>query len=479
VGISFILKIKRQQSALGIMKAVSAWSVPCLLVPKAGLLCGVLALLVTAGCRSPSVVIDKEVSKLDESWVKRTTAFPHREIRTLNWPEALEWMELNNLALMRANEERDRARRGIGQVYKKLLPYVQLQVGVNKRISELDSLSFDDLRWDLNAYAVLSGLLTLDRDVYAAELSYIRSNLVRELVWREKTVELHRHFIASRQLQLARQRLLESERILNEFPAPRRSIQSVPATVDFVSEQVRARQAKLNGELSDLLGLTVVQVELTDESLPVVDYAKTPLEPGEVTRVGVLRRKLLAIELVGAQARVRGAKLQYWPDISAFLTSGPLWTTSGGQTVWWSSEDLRFSVNAFVPIDLNGAIRDRVREAKTDMEFLKRAIELKESALVSEFADKRRALAQAEREVLEQERKRTLLMQLISIEGAENLGERLRQWTEIEIQRESAVDQRSQLNAFFLFFDEAFWTGPTAPAALVKSVKTEAVIPGP
>ncbi len=448
------------------------------LAGKRYLLSGVLVLLATAGCRSPSLTIEKEVTKLDESWVRRTTAFPHREVRSLNWPQALDLMQRHNLALLRADEERDRARRGIGQVYKKLLPYVQLQVGINKRVNELDSLSFDDVRWDLNAYAVLSGLLTLDRDVYAAELSYMRSNLVRELVLREKTVELHRHFITSRQLQLAHQRLLESERILSGFPAPRRSLQSVPATVDSLREQVRALQAKLGGELTDLLGLTSVQVELKDENLPEVDYAKTALVPEDVKRVGVLRRKLLAIELVGAQARVRGAKLQYWPDLSAFLTSGSLWTTTGGQTVWWSSEELRLSVNAFLPIDLNGAIRDRVREAKTDMEFLKRAVELKESALVSEFDDKRRALAQVEREVGEQERKRALLMQLISIEGADNLGERLRQWTEIESERERAVDQRSRLNSFFLFFDEAFWTGPSAPAALVKRVTTEPVNSG-
>ena len=438
-----------------------------------GVCLGLLTLLATTGCRSPSVAIDKEVSTLDQAWGQRAAAFPHRETRTLTWSEALVWMESHNPELLRADEERDRAKRGIGKVYKQLLPYVQLQAGINKRVNELDSISFDDVRWDLNAYAVLSGVLTLNRDVYAAELSYIRANLVRELALREKTVELHRHFVMSRQLSVARQRLADSERILRDMPVSRRSLQSVPATVDSLREQLRARQAKLDGELATILGLVDVRIELTDGALPEADYAKTPLEPGDVTRVGVLRRRLLAIELVGAQARVRGAKLQYWPDISAFLTSGPLWTTAGGQTLWWRSEDLRLSVNVFVPIDLNGAIRDRVREAKIDLEFLKRAMDLKEGALISEFDDKRRALAQVVREVEEQERKRALLMQLISIEGAENLGERLRQWSEIESQRENAVDQRMRLNAFFLFFDEAFWTGPSAPAALLKSAAAE------
>lgn len=439
---------------------------------------GLLAMPVS-GCRSPSVVIQKETSALDVAWVRRTTAFSQRKTRAIAWPEALRLLEERNPELLRANETRMRAKRGIGQVYKNLLPYMQLRAGFDKRLNELDSISFDDVRWDLNAYSIFSGVFTLQRDVYAAELMYIRANMVREVTLREKIVELHRMFIAARQLQIARQRLAESERVLRDIPATRRSLESAPATVDSLRELLRASQAKLDGDLVKMFNLSDVDFELKGDGLPDVDYAKTPLDVTDSRRVGVLRRKLLAIELVGAQARVRGAKLEYWPDISVFLTSGPLWTTAGGQTLWWRTEDIRLSVSAYLPIDINGSIRNRVREAKSDLVLLEREIELREAILIAEFDDKHRALLQAERDVREQERKRSLLMQLISIEGSENLGERLRQWTDIEAGRENAVDTRAQLNAFFLFFDENFWTGPSAPAAVMAPSSSESNHPSP
>ena len=160
--------------------------------------------------------------------------------------------------------------------------------------------------------------------------------------------------------------------------------------------------------------------------------------------------------------------MTYWPDISVFLSTGPLWTSRDGQEMWWRSEDTRLAAYAYMPIDLNGRIRNRVRDTKADLAFLEREIALREAVLVGEFDDKKRVLAQVENDMSEQDRKRSLLMQLIAIEGAENLAERLRQWSEIESRRENAVDQRAQLNAFFLFFDEDFWSGSSAPAGTLS-----------
>ena len=424
---------------------------------------GIVAwMLAIAGCRNPSVAISNETAKLDHSWERRAQTFFTRETRALSWTDAIGLLRERNPELRKADEERFKAKRGIGQVYRNLLPFMQLRVGIDRRVEELDTLSFQDVRLDLNAYAFLSGLVSLRRDVYAAELTYLRSTLMRELTLREKTAELYRLFIASRQLQIARQRLVESERVLRDIPVQRRALESAPATVEALRDQLRSLEARLDGDLVKLLDLSDFCVELIDRDLPQVDYAKAPLDVRDASRVGVLRRKLFAIELVGAHARVSGATLQYWPDISLFLTSGSLWTTSNGQTVWWNSNDLSISASAYLPIDLNGSIRNRVRDAKWDMDFLRREIDMRESIFISEFEEKHRALIQVERELLEQERKRNLLMQLISIEGAENLGERLRQWSEIELKRENAVDQRAQLNAFFLFFDELFWPVPSA-----------------
>jgi hypothetical protein len=425
---------------------------------------GLGVFILVSGCRNSAKLIEKERLGLDESWASRAAAYPNRDIKVLNWDDAIKLMRERNPQVLRAVEERERAKRAITQVYKNLLPAMQLRAGIDKRVSELNHLSFDDIRLDLNLYAFFSGILNLRRDVFTAELSYIRANLVSELTLREKTVELYQVFTASRQLQSAKKRLDESERVLREIPRSSRTVESAPATVNAMRNQISGLEAKINGQLVKSLDVTDYRLELKDEGVPRVDYQQSPLLAIDVARVGVLRRKLFAIELVGAQARVRGAKLQYWPDLSFFLTSGSLWTTSGGQTVWWSSSDLQLSVSAYLPIDLNGQIRNRVREAKSDMEFLKREMNLREGVLIAEFDDKRRALVGVETELVELERKRRLLLQLIAIEGMDNIGERLRQWIDAETRRESALDRRADLTAFFMFFDEVFWAGMPSPA---------------
>jgi hypothetical protein len=439
------------------------------------LLAVICTLAFAGGCRSPSVVVNREAEVLDAAWLRRAEEFSGRPGRKLLWNEAVRLLDERNPVLLRANEDRFRAERGIFQVYKNLLPYMQLRAGIDKRINELNSIGFDDIRWDFNAYAALSGVLTLSRDVYAAELTYIRAQIVRELTFREKVVDLHRLFINSSQLTVAKQRLKESERILRDMPATQRSLEAGPQTIAFLSEKIRSQQASLDEELLKLFDLVDAKIELAPQGWPEVDYAQVPLNAADSSRVGVLRRKLLAIELVGAQARVKGAKLQYWPDISVFLTSGPLWSTRDGSAIWWRSEELRFSVGAYIPIDITGRVRNQVRDAGVDLEFLKREIALREAIMVLAFEDKRLALIQADRDIKDQERKRSLLMQLISIEGAVNLSERLSQWAEIESRRENAAEQRAQLNAFFLFFDEAFWSGPSSPASLLAAAPIKSV----
>lgn len=417
----------------------------------------VFSLVLAAGCKGPAHKIDTEATRLTHVWVASAESSSSMETETLSWEEAQELLRAENPSIKRAVEENFRARRAITQVYKNLLPTVRLHATVNKRIQELDQISFDDIRWDLNLYSFLSGLVTLHRDVYATELTYIRSSLLLELTSREKVVELHRLFAAAGQIEAARQRLAENERVLRSLPSIRGSLESPQATLQTMRDQLRIAEEKLDEDLLLLFANPNRRYRLSGESVPPLDYGDVAAVSGDASHVGVLRRRLFAVELVGAEARVRGAKLRYWPDISLYLSSGPLWATESGETIWWSTEDLRLFTSVYLPLDINGQIRNRVRDSKVDLEFLKIEIALREAVLVSELEHKRRALLQSKRELAEIERKRTLIMQLVAIEGAENLGDRLRQWMDVESKRNSLLGTRAQLNSFFFFFDERFW----------------------
>lgn len=410
-----------------------------------------------SGCRGVQPVVTRETEALGRAWEERASAFPDREELVLSWPEARALLLERNLALRKAAEDRERARKRIGQVYRDLLPYTDLQAGLNKRLTELDDLSSRDFRLDLNAYAFLSGLLSLRRDLYAAELGWLRAGLVRRLAEREKTVELHRAFLASAQWERAVRRREEQERLWAAAPPVLRRRFAPEARSRTLREAAERGEELLQTRLSELLNQPGRRVRLTHET-PLPGSLARPPDIADAERTGWLRRNLVAVELTGARARVQGVRMEYWPDVRAYLTSGPLWRTSDGETIWWSKEDLWTSVNVRMPIDIRGNIGRRLREAKADLALLEEELALRDAALLAEFAARGEALRQTERDLAALARDREALGGLIALEGLETLATRLPSWTGQETRRAALEAQRDDLKAFFLFFDEAFWT---------------------
>lgn len=411
------------------------------------------------GCRSTKLIVEKESTALDHAWTERAEAFAGREELVLTWPEARAMLLERNLPLRKAAEERERAQRRIGQVYRDLLPYADLQAGFGKRLTELDGLSSRDFRMDLNAYAFFSGLFSLKRDVYAAELGYIRADLVCRLVEREKTVELYRAFLAfaQRDRAVARREALK-QLWAEEPPELRRRFEPQEAGTALREEEPRIDE-KLQAILTVLLNQPGRRVRpKTDEAWPT---PRMHLEITHAERTGRLQRNLTAIELVGARAQVQGVRLEYWPDVSAYLTSGPLWHTTGGEPIWWSKEDLWMAADARIPIDIRGDIGRRLRDAKSDLAFLEEELALRDSALLAEFATRNKQLQQVERDLAELECDSEALREIIALENLETLMTRLPAWLQLEARREALEAQRDDIGAFFLFYDEGAWTEPS------------------
>jgi len=133
-----------------------------------------------------------------------------------------------------------------------------------------------------------------------------------------------------------------------------------------------------------------------------------------------------------AQARLVGAKMSYWPDLSAYVSSGPLFSSSNGQSYWFSTDQLTLSAGIRVPVDLNGQIRNSVVEARQALETLQAEVTAKQRLLIRDCRDKQRELSVIEHELTTLERRMRALEQLMGSAPPTALASLLHTWARLQ-----------------------------------------------
>ena len=172
----------------------------------------------------------------------------------------------------------------------------------------------------------------------------------------------------------------------------------------------------------------------------------------------MLQRQLVAIQLVGAQARLAGAKLGYWPDLTAYVSSGPLFTNSNGQSYWFSTDQLTVSAGIRVPVDLNGQIKNSVAEARQALEVLQTEVATKQRLLIQEYRQKQRDLGVIEHNLALAEKKIGLLERLMVSTPPNSLASLLQTWIQLQSTASELRQKRADVTSLFLTLDETFWT---------------------
>src|SRR5438046_4282904 len=107
---------------------------------------------------------------------------------------------------------------------------------------------------------------------------------------------------------------------------------------DILLEELKSRRLTLQKQketlqatAGDLLGDRGRRWILQTNGWPGLSYAQQPLPLQDSNRVAQLQIKLLAVELVAAWAQVNGIKLQYWPELTIFVTGPPLYQRTAGR----------------------------------------------------------------------------------------------------------------------------------------------------
>jgi len=330
----------------------------------------VLLLLCLCGCLSPSKKVAQNVGQLQHQWqtnVARQAALPEQ---VLTWPQAVAYLESGNLKLRRARADITNAQENVRQVFKDLMPTLNVRAGMSKTLKTLPATSVDDVNFDLDSFFNIPGIVSMSTRLFATRLILIRTKAYYEVTVREQTIELYKLFLAFEDQVAAEAQLAEEvtfARAIGEVDPF--SGKLLMRDLDARSLALVKERDGLQDKAGDLFGNRDWRWKLVSEGLPQFRYDLAPLNLSDTNRIAQAQLKLAAIEFVAAWARIKGIQLQYWPDLSVFVTGPPVYQRTAGTESFWNAGQLRVNANIFYRIDTRGQIATQVRQTRRDQEL--------------------------------------------------------------------------------------------------------------
>src|SRR5258706_8348305 len=330
----------------------------------------VLILLVctaVSGCVSPKKRVARNLRTLQYQWqtnVARQMALPER---ALTWSEAVVQLEGGNLKLWRAKADITNADENVRQVFKDLYPTLNFRSGLSKSLQTLPATSFDDVTFSLDSFFNIPGFVSIGTPLFPSRLIRQRAKAYYELTEREQKIELFRLFLAFDDQTAA-------EKQLEDDLAMAHAIQKIDALagsillrdVETRSISLAKERESLQDKAGDLFANREWRWILVSDGLPEFRYDLNPLQLSDTNNVARLQLRLAAIELTGAWARIKGIQLQYWPDLTLFITGPPLYQRSGQSQTFWNAGQIRANANFYWRIDTRGQIANQLRQTERD-----------------------------------------------------------------------------------------------------------------
>ena len=410
------------------------------------------------GCLSPSKKVAQSVSQLQYQWqtnVARQAALPEK---VLNWAQAVTYLKAGNLKLRRARADITNAEENVRQVFKDLMPTVNLRAGMSKSLETLPATSIDDVTFNIDSFFNIPGIVSMSTRLFATRLVLLRARTYYELTVREQTIELYKLF-GSYEDQAAAEAQLNEEldfaRAIGRADAF--SGQLLMRDLDIRSVTLAKERDGLQDKAGDLFGNRDWRWNLTNEGLPQFRYDLVPLEVRDTNRIAQVQIKLAAIEFVAAWARIKGIQLQYWPDLSIFITGPPVYQRNGKTESFWNAGQLRANANIFYRIDTRGQIATQLRQTRRDQELQIARLRLDALALIDKILAAQKFMGTLRQQADQLDQVLPLLSQVPPaadytgiLKAAENA--RTLRDQERKLRRELA-----ELNTVFWFVDETKW----------------------
>lgn len=431
---------------------------PKVLVSLLGLL---LLSLLAGGCLSPSKKVDKYYQNVQAQWQSNVQAQATLPVRNLAWDEAVQLLEERNLKLRRGRSDLTNAHENVRQVYKDLLPTLNLRSGIARSIRNIPTTGVDDVTFSVDSFLNIPGIVNMSTRLFAARLALIRAETVYQVSWREQVLELYKTILdAQDRRELAAQ--LETEKAFAQAVQRADPVSGDALTRDINGRLLAFQREEENQQtrISELMGGRGWRWNFLTNGLPTFSYDAEPLPLGDTNRIAQLQMRLVAIEMTGEWAREVGIKLQYWPEVNFYVTGPALFQRVNGQTQTWRPDDIVLRGDFYWRLDTRGYVSRQLRQARRDQELQLAQIRMDSLTLINKLLSAQKMIALT-REQLDQ-----LHRVIPLVEGTPLPADFAGILSSLDLYRNLRDQERktrrdlAELNAVMWFVDETKWGSP-------------------
>jgi hypothetical protein len=422
------------------------------------ILIATVAVTFLPACTSPRTRVAERMGTLGTEWKANLEYQARLPERTLDWPGALAELRAGNLKLRQAKTEVTNAQESVRQVFRDLVPTLNLHAGLTKRLVDIPSVGANDVNFSADSFFNIPGVVSFSARLYINRLYLLRAEAAYALAEREQIIELYKVFWAAQDTQ-------EQARYVQNRKTTAHAYETVdPFTGQLLLTETELRELagqhegeNLQQRASDLFGSRQYRWAFSTNGLPELRYDLDPLPLGDTNRVALLQLRLAAIELEAARAQLVGIKLRYWPELNIFITGPPLYQRTAGQERWWDAKNLQTSADVFWTIDTRGYISRQVRQTKRQQAIQEARLRQDSLALMEKLLFTQDLLKST------QEKERDLEQQLQVLEAippAQNLAAMQKYANEYQATSDQLRQIRRELadlKALFWFVDEAAW----------------------
>jgi hypothetical protein len=413
-----------------------------------------------AGCGSPQKKVARQMEQLRHQWQTNLQHQATLPERVLDWSSAVAIMQENSLKLRQARNEVTNSYESVRQIFKDLIPTLNLRSGVSKRIHELGDITPDDVTLSADSFFNVPGLVNFGARLYAAQLYYLRAKAAYQLAEREQMIELYRLFFSAEDLHDQAARLQMQQAIAQAMQQVDEFSGRLKLTELETRELAYAREAKsLQDRASELLGTRDYQWIFATNGLPNLRYHEVPLVLSDTNRVAQLQMKLLAIELEAARAQLMGLKLRYWPELNIFVSGPPIYSRQFGRDRFWDADAVRVSADLFWTIDTRGNLTRALRQTKRQQELQKARYRQESLAMMDRLLFTQGLAGTIQSNLMRVEAQLAALLAIPPAQNYTAFEKYAFDYASLTQQQLQLKRELSELNALFWFVDEQAWGG--------------------
>lgn len=283
--------------------------------------------------------------------------------KVVSWDEAVEYALEHNLDLQRARLSVKDAEKQVSRIFKDMIPSVNLDALLTQDISNLTSVTGDDIGFHTNILFNLPSLTRIPITYYTAKATVFRAKKTLEMKEREIVSRLYKNVwmmkLGRLQYGIAKQEAEIKER--ND------------GTVSTADKDWEAKKEGITTELIALMGNPDVYWIIDEKTIPTLSWKRYQEASRQLDNLVLT---MMAMEVEASRLNIWGIRAQYFPEFNVNFYSPSLFTSTGGTYggFFADSGDMYVNMSLSWKLDTTMSIYDRLVSAKDSHKILEKEV---------------------------------------------------------------------------------------------------------